>query len=189
MTKFILDACCGNRMFWFIKNQPNTLYVDIRKEEKGLSELRPNFDVQPDEIMDFRALKLTSKTFKLVVFDPPHLFLSPTSEMRRKYGTLDKRSWKEDLTKGFNECWRVLEDYGILIFKWNESQIKIKEVLELFPIIPLFGHPSGSKSKTHWVCFMKFPETNELYPQNNTQDTLEPSKERYSSSYTSQEKA
>jgi|GEM_PF-4955529 len=33
--KFILDACCGSRMFWFNKKHPNTLYMDIREYDKG----------------------------------------------------------------------------------------------------------------------------------------------------------
>lgn len=26
--KFILDACCGSRMFWFNKAHPNAVYMD-----------------------------------------------------------------------------------------------------------------------------------------------------------------
>ena len=29
-TKIILDACCGSRMFWFDKENPLTLFADIR---------------------------------------------------------------------------------------------------------------------------------------------------------------
>ena len=32
--KFILDVCCGGKAFWFNKNHPNTIYQDIRTEEK-----------------------------------------------------------------------------------------------------------------------------------------------------------
>lgn len=47
------------------------------------------------------------------------------------------------------------------------------------------------KSKWHLLPRPSYKQLvlNELYPQNNTQDTPKPSKERYSSSYTSQEKA
>lgn len=31
-TKIILDACCGSRMFWFDKHNPNTLFIDKRSE-------------------------------------------------------------------------------------------------------------------------------------------------------------
>ena len=44
---------------------------------------------------------------------------------------------------------------GILIFKWNETDILLREVLALTSHRPLLGHPSGKASKTHWVAFMK----------------------------------
>lgn len=75
--------------------------------------------------------------------------------MAQKYSTLDKITWKDDLQKGFKECFRVLKKHGVLIFKWNESDIPLKEVLSLTDYQPLFGHPSGKAMKTHWVCFMK----------------------------------
>jgi len=88
----------------------------------------------------------------------PHLKkLTETSILYKKYGCLNAETWQHDLKKGFKECWRVLEDYGVLIFKWNEAQIKIKTVINLFPVAPLFGHPVQTKTKTHWVCFMKIP--------------------------------
>lgn len=59
------------------------------------------------------------------------------------------------LSKGFAECFRVLEPCGILIFKWNETDIKVLEILALTPEKPIFGHKSGKASKTHWMCFMK----------------------------------
>ena len=40
MKKFILDACCGSRMFWFQKNQPNTIFQDIREYNKGFIDNR-----------------------------------------------------------------------------------------------------------------------------------------------------
>jgi hypothetical protein len=160
--KFILDACCGGRMFWFDRKHPNALYIDKRQENKGFIRLRPSYSVEPDYIADFRDMPFPEKSFKLVVFDPPQLLtLGEKSWMRQKYGVLDKNTWQEDLTKGFNECWRVLEDYGILIFKWNESEIKLKEVLALFPETPLFGHTTSPRNNTHWLCFMKIPQEKE----------------------------
>jgi hypothetical protein len=40
-------------------------------------------------------------------------------------------------------------------FKWNETQIKVREVLALTEVRPLFGHPTGRKGLTHWYVFMK----------------------------------
>jgi hypothetical protein len=158
--KIILDACCGGRMMWFNKHHPNALYIDNRIAEKGHIQggFNPNNEVKPDTIMDFRELTFPNKTFRLVVFDPPHMkTLTETSIMRKKFGCLNDQTWKADLRKGFSECWRVLMDYGVLVFKWAEDEIKLKEVLELAPAEPLFGHTTGSKSKTHWLCFMKIP--------------------------------
>ena len=42
--------------------------------------------------------------------------------------------------------------YGTLIFKWNEEQIKLKDVLACFDKNPLFGN---KRSKTHWLVFIK----------------------------------
>jgi len=157
--KFILDPCCGSRMFWFDKNQENTIFQDIREYNKGFIDNRPNRELKPDIIGDFRKLKYKDKSFKLVILDPPHLIGKPDGcRITKTYGVLNKETWREDIKKGFNECWRVLEDYGVLIFKWNESSIKRKEILEVIGKRPLFGHPNGSKIPTSWFCFMKIPE-------------------------------
>lgn len=151
----ILDPCCGGKMFWFDKGDKRVLFTDIRKEEKGFLTVRPNFSVQPDLQMDFRDLKFAPNTFKMVVFDPPHLTRGgKDSWMRAKYGVLGA-TWRKDLAKGFSECWRVLEPGGVLIFKWNEYSIKIGEVLKLFAEPPLFGHTTGRSGTTKWVCWIK----------------------------------
>lgn len=159
-NKFILDAACGGRMFWFNKTHPNVLYVDVRRRTKGFMSSRPNFEVEPDEIQDFRDLKYPDKSFKMVVWDPPHTIRPGNPDggiIGMRYGRLKPDSWKEDLEKGFSECWRVLEDFGVLIFKWNSKEKKIGEILKLFPIQPLFGHTTNNKGNTHWMCFMKIP--------------------------------
>lgn len=160
--KYILDACCGGRMFWFNKEHPNTVYVDIRRAERGHIQngWNPNHCVQPDIVSDFKEMPFPDKSFRLVVFDPPHLIRETPSEQSviyKKYGCLSHATWRTDLREGFIECWRVLADYGILIFKWGECSIKVSEVLSLFPERPLFGHPSGSKNQNHWMVFMKIP--------------------------------
>src|ERR1041384_3385743 len=123
-NKFILDAACGGRMFWFNKTHPNAIYVDNRVAAKGhLTEAgNPGHEVKPDVVMDFRSLRFPDDSFKLVVFDPPHfVFPGKNSWIAKKYGTLDRGTWPDDLKRGFDECWRVLEDYGVLIFKWSEE--------------------------------------------------------------------
>ena len=99
----------------------------------------------------------------MVVFDPPHLvWAGKAANLYKRYGKLN-RDWKTELAKGFKECFRVLEPYGVLIFKWAEVQLKLKTVLALTDEKPLFGHQRG---KTFWVAFMKFP-TNMIIPQSN----------------------
>lgn len=150
----ILDPCCGSRMFWFDRKNPNVVFGDIRDEDHILCDGR-ELRINPDIELDFRNLPFDDSSFKLVIFDPPHLKnVGKKSWMFKKYGGLNK-SWKDDLKKGFDECFRVLEDEGILIFKWNEIQIKTSEILKLTDKKPLFGHPSGKASKTHWICFME----------------------------------
>lgn len=158
MKKKILDACCGGRASWFDKEHPDVLFADYRVMQPEVVGKGKDARVRkclPDKVMDFRKMDIPNNTFKLVVFDPPHLFLGENSYMAKVYGRLNKETWREDLTQGFSECFRVLKDDGILIFKWNESDILLKEILKLTPFEPLFGHPSGKAQKTHWVCFMK----------------------------------
>ena len=155
-NKLILDACCGGKMFWYNKKNPLVLYVDNRYEEKGYNHYRKNHEVKPDIVMDFRKLDLPNNKFKMVVFDPPHFkSKSDTLNMAKLYGILNPETWKDDLLAGFTECMRVLEPNGFLVFKWNETSIKIKEIIDLFPIEPLFGNRQGTKLNTHWIVFMK----------------------------------
>ena len=149
--KFILDACCGSRMFWFNKAHPNAVYMDNRELDETLSDGR-RIIVKPDVIGDFRHMPFPDASFRLVVFDPPHLRTrGPKSNMCKYYGELHA-GWQEDLHAGFLECFRVLIPGGILVFKWNEEQIKIIDVVRLAPEQPLFGQRKG---KTHWLVFMK----------------------------------
>lgn len=156
--KIILDACCGSRMMWFDKQHPNALFADIREEEHTLCDGR-KLVVKPDIQMDFRDMPFEDNRFKLVVFDPPHLNkLGKDAWMTKKYGRL-LPTWESDIKAGFDECMRVLEPYGILIFKWNEHQIDLGRVLEVIGVSPLFGHTSGRHGKTIWMAFMKMPNS------------------------------
>lgn len=153
MKKPILDACCGGRMFWFDKNNPDVLFCDNRKETHTLCDKR-RLKIEPDIVCDFTALPFADKQFKLVVFDPPHLVkLGENSWMAKKYGKLPE-NWRPLIKNGFNECMRVLDDYGVLIFKWSETQIKTSEILKAIETEPLFGD-RGGLGQTHWLCFMK----------------------------------
>lgn len=57
--KIILDACCGSRMFWFDKKNPNVLFIDNRSETvtaKDRDKIR-TIEVNPDVIADFTNSK------------------------------------------------------------------------------------------------------------------------------------
>ena len=155
--KAILDVTCGGRMMWFNKQHPSVLYVDKRVEPKGLIDMQPGFSIEPDMVCDFRNLPFPDKSFRLVLFDPPHVVASDKSILASKFGSLDRDTWREDIKQGFEESWRVLMDYGVLIFKWSEVKASVRDVLELAPTQPLFGHTTAKSGKTKWMTFMKFP--------------------------------
>lgn len=149
--KKILDVCCGSRMFWFDKNNKDVVFMDIREYEDTLCDNR-KLEIRPDIIADFRNIPFPQNSFKLVVFDPPHLVKAgEKSWLVKKYGKLNE-SWPSDIEQGFKECMRVLEPFGILVFKWNEEQIKLKQILDLIDYKPLFGN---KRAKTHWLVFIK----------------------------------
>lgn len=170
--KSILDVACGGKMFYFNKNDPRVLFCDIRS---GVFEFPTNrkIEIKPDIVVNFADLPFDDKKFNMVVFDPPHLIRNtgdsitraqygsltdvPTGFQHIKYGWLYK-DWQEMIAKGFAECFRVLVPGGFLIFKWNETDIKVNQVLALTTQKPIFGHKSGKQSKTHWLCFMKNKE-------------------------------
>ena len=162
--KLILDACCGGRMFWFNQHHPNAIYVDKRDMDKQIiwtskdGQTTREFEVKPDIVADFCNLPFDDETFYHVVFDPPHLQrLGDTSWLAKKYGKLGD-DWREVISGGFHECMRVLKPYGILVFKWNETDITTREIIKVIGEEPLYGHRSGKGGKTHWMVFMKIPK-------------------------------
>lgn len=150
-NKPILDVCCGGKMFYFDKANKNVLFCDKRQIKTNLCDGR-KFEVTPDLICDFTNLPFENETFYHIVFDPPHLKnIGENSYMAIKYGKLNE-DWKTVIKQGFNECMRVLKPYGTLVFKWNEEQIKLKEILNIIDYQPLYGN---RRAKTHWLVFVK----------------------------------
>jgi len=148
-------------MFWFDKKNPDVEFVDCREFEdaqiwkSGDGKAIRYCSVKPDTVADFTDLPFEDETFYLVVFDPPHLVhVGKNSWLAKKYGRLTG-NWREMLRKGFSECLRVLKSNGTLVFKWSETDISVKEILNIIGHTPLFGHKSGKQAKTHWMCFMK----------------------------------
>ena len=162
MEKKIIDPCCGSRMMWFDRKNPAVVFGDIRSETISITDRSHGkingtriLHIDPDVVLDFRDLPYPDGVFRLIAFDPPHLIRAGAkSWLAAKYGKLGL-DWRDDLRKGFAECFRVLASDGVLIFKWNETQVKVREVLELTPRRPLFGHLSGRTGLTHWLVFIK----------------------------------
>lgn len=127
----ILDPACGGKMFYFDKNDTRVLFADIRKLETELCDGR-KFEVKPDIQIDFTKMPFENNRFNLVIFDPPHLTrntggnkskfntmygtlnnkeMLPTGYQQIKYGAL-YQNWREMLSLGFKECFRVLKSGG-----------------------------------------------------------------------------
>lgn len=163
----VLDACCGARMFWFDKKDNRAVFTDKRAESHQLKDSSSKHGsralmVDPDLIASFTALPFDDSTFSLVVFDPPHLVRNGKSGwLSKKYGKLEG-DWKKELRQGFAECFRVLKPSGTLIFKWNERDVPVSQILKLTPERPLFGNRCGKSAQSHWIVFMKadFPVSN-----------------------------
>ena len=129
----VLDPCCGSRMFWYDKDNPDVIFGDIRSETLTVTDQSHGkvggtrtLRIEPDVLLDFRELPYPDGRFKLVAFDPPHLERAgPRSWLAAKYGKLGD-DWRDDLRRGLAECFRVLADDGVLVFKWNETQVKAR---------------------------------------------------------------
>lgn len=155
ISKSILDMCCGSRMFWLDKQDDRTVFSDVRSEEHTLCDGR-QLVICPDVIADFRQLPFADNSFSQVVFDPPHLERAGVNGwMRKKYGALDKATWREDIAAGFREAFRVLRPHGTLVFKWNETQIPVAQVIALTDQKPTIWQRTGKGDKTHWILFLK----------------------------------
>jgi SAM-dependent methyltransferase len=156
----VIDICCGSRMFWFDRSNPDVIFCDNRRENHDLQDSSSTggsrtLIINPDLQADFAALPFPDNSFALVVFDPPHLIRNGRkSWLAKKYGKLGT-DWRKDLKSGFEEGFRVLKPDGILIFKWNEHEIPVSQVLALASQKPLIGNLCGKAAKSHWIVFMK----------------------------------
>lgn len=83
-------------MFWFDKDNENVLFMDNRQLEDTLCDGR-KLIIKPDIVADFRCMPFEDKSFKLVVFDPPHLArVGENAWLAKKYGRLGE-NWQQDL--------------------------------------------------------------------------------------------
>lgn len=176
--KFILDVTAGMRKIWFDKNQENTVFLDKKDDSEllmdyrntmrainryGIGNYKKRVRTNPTVVGDYAKIEYPNNTFDLIVFDPPH-FIKKKQDVHWKFktwGCLNAETWQSEIKKATRELLRVLKPHGILIFKWNDTDVSVKEVLTLFPIKPLFGHLGTrrkKKNRTYWLCFMKIPE-------------------------------
>lgn len=157
----ILDVCCGGKMFYPDKNNSNVCFMDIRREAPQKLSNGAVFQVKPDIIGDFTNIPFASNLFYMVIFDPPHLRCGEKSFMFKKYGTLTA-DWKNTIQRGFEECFRVLRPFGVLIFKWSDSFKKLPDILKLAPCKPVIVHTAimskSLKKRTHFAVFMKLQQ-------------------------------
>jgi 23S rRNA G2069 N7-methylase RlmK/C1962 C5-methylase RlmI len=147
-------------MFWFNRKDPRAVFVDKRKETHTLPDVSSaggnrQLVIDPDIVANFTRLPFPDNHFACVIFDPPHFTRNGKQGwMAKKYGTLDG-DWRTELRNGFTECFRVLKPSGTLIFKWNEDEIPVTEILKLTTERPLVGNRYGRHYKSHWIVFLK----------------------------------
>lgn len=158
----ILDATAGSRSIWYQKKHPFVVFMDKRIEEYQDPRKDRYFvhRVKPMIKGIWENLPFKDETFDMVVFDPPHLIKDRTKwgriHLEMKYGALYTDNWKHEIQKGSMELFRVLKPNGTFIFKWNEVNKKVEDLLKLFPYQPMFGTITGQKNNTHWILFIKY---------------------------------
>ena len=145
-------------MFYFDKRDDDVLFGDIRSETLTVRDSSQKsgartLHIHPDVQMDFRALPFHDATFPCVIFDPPHLVrVGKSSWLAAKYGRLSE-NFRDDIRAGFAECFRVLRNDGVLIFKWSERDVPTKDIVALAPKTPVLWQKTSKL--THWMVFIK----------------------------------
>lgn len=170
----VLDATAGNRSMWKTRESDYVLWIDIESE---LSE-------QPDLIMDCTKTNFEDGRFHTIFFDPPHSYghtkntgvhQTPSRDIMREkgWGTgayygfdkySSKTAWLSFINKAQEEFYRILNDDGILWFKWGELRSTLDSILPFFKrwmVMMRFevayrGQVKGCR--TWWVALMKNSE-------------------------------
>ena len=151
----VLDACCGGKHWWFDKSDIRIMALDIRSEPKGTISLQPNWSVEPDVIGSYCDMPFDDETFYLVLWDIPHKLRYDKGLITKKYGFLGE-NWANETQQGFNECWRVLKQGGTLVFKWNDLDVKVSTMLNLFHTRPIAGTiTKKGVNNTYFIVFHK----------------------------------
>ena len=84
----ILDATSSHRTMWNNKEDPDAVFIDLRRE------------VKPDVICSWQHLPFKNKTFRVINFDPPHMVYrveGKPSFLTEKFGLLERETWPRDM--------------------------------------------------------------------------------------------
>jgi hypothetical protein len=176
MTELVLDMTSAFRMMHTDKDNPLVLYLDKRSDfdlantcyQYGKLKGKPiykNWNPKKPTIQcDFKKTPFPDKKYKLVIIDPPHRIENDKGDISLKYGVLCPETWQAEIKGAFAEGWRVLDDYGTLVFKWCEHNKDIDEILRLFPVKPVVVQKTAAAKKkngrlgsTLWAIFLKVP--------------------------------
>lgn len=145
----ILDLTAGNRAIWHNKKHPLAVYVDKRAK------------VQPDVVTntDENLFETVGDGFNLIVYDPPHMNCGPNSNMSARYGYHTTKQILDSLKATAFQAHRVSLPNALMALKWNNHDIKLKRVFDLFHPYwePLFGHltKNGPRSQTYWTMLLR----------------------------------
>ena len=71
--KLVLDPASSMRSFYFDKKDDRVLFGDIREKETHLLTNGQTIHIEPDEVMDFRAIPYPDESFQAVIW---HLLVS-----------------------------------------------------------------------------------------------------------------
>jgi hypothetical protein len=161
----ILDATCGSKGIWYIKNHPFVTFMDKRKEtvlSNHKHQKKREYVINPDIISEWKDAPFPDNYFDIVIFDPPHLIINrdkpKLSTMDKQYGNLYKDNWRQELKIGIKKLFDILKPEGVFILKWCENSVKVDEIIKMCPYPPLFG--SNTKGRGHtanfWIMFIKY---------------------------------
>jgi len=164
----ILDATCGFKGIWYQKNHPFVTFMDNRNitlKSTHKNQKPRTYVIKPDIVSNWEDTPFPDNYFDMVVFDPPHLIRkrkTVESTMMKQYGYLYESDYKVKLKNGIRKLFDVLKNDGVFVFKWNDGDKSINEVLPLFPFKPLFGTQIGQRTNTYWIVFIKHRLEQEL---------------------------
>jgi len=169
----ILDATAGNRTMWKDGHIEDTIYIDMERK----------LEVKPTIFADNTNTPFFDKQFDTIFYDPPHAYgakgwfhsLPDKAQFRfkypnekgipRYYGGDKYKSGQElivHIYKAQKEFHRILKSDGLLWLKWNETDMSLRRILQLFElwhillVLPIKSpQQTHGQKQTYWVCLAK----------------------------------